>query len=66
MPLAPWLGVVLIGVALGHALVANGFRTLAPLTAAPAWLMWLGRHSLAVYMVHQPVLLGLLWVVLGR
>lgn len=66
VPLAPWLGVVLIGIALGRALVATGFQAVAPLAAAPAWLTWLGRHSLAVYMVHQPVLLGALWVLFGR
>lgn len=66
VPLAPWAGVVLVGVAIGHALVDTGFRALGPLAAAPAWLQWLGRHSLAVYMVHQPVLLGALWLVLGR
>lgn len=66
VPLAPWLGVVLIGIGIGRALVATQFRAVAPLAAAPAWLRWLGRHSLAVYMIHQPVLLGLLWVVLGR
>ena len=58
--------VALIGIALGRALVATGFQAVAPLAAAPAWLTWLGRHSLAVYMVHQPVLLGALWVLFGR
>ncbi len=66
VPLAPWTGVVLIGVAMGHVLVNTGFRALAPLAAAPAWLRWLGRHSLVVYMVHQPILLGLLGLVLWR
>jgi len=63
VPLAPWAGVVLIGIAAGHALVVSRFRAVAPLARAPRWLAWLGRHSLAVYMVHQPVLLGLLWLV---
>jgi len=63
VPLAPWTGVMLIGIAAGHALVRNQFRVIAPLTRLPAVLAWLGRHSLAVYMLHQPILLGALWIV---
>lgn len=66
VPLAPWAGVVFAGIALGHALARDAFRTLAPLARTPAWLRWLGRHSLVVYMVHQPILLGMLWLVVGR
>jgi uncharacterized membrane protein len=66
VPLAPWSGVALIGIAIGRALAGARWRALAPLAAAPRWLRWLGRHSLAVYMVHQPLLLGALWVLLGR
>jgi uncharacterized membrane protein len=62
VPLLPWLGVVFVGIAAGHALARTGFRALAPLERAPRWLAWLGRHSLAVYLVHQPILLGLLWL----
>ena len=64
VPLAPWAGVALIGIALGHVLSRESFRMVAPLAAAPRLLRWLGRHSLAVYMVHQPILLGAMWVVL--
>jgi uncharacterized membrane protein len=66
VPLAPWSGVVFIGIALGQTLARVDFRPLAPVAAAPRWLQWLGRHSLAVYMVHQPVLLGLLWLTVRR
>jgi uncharacterized membrane protein len=66
VPLAPWAGFVLIGIALGHALARDAFRALSPVAAAPAWLRWLGRHSLAVYMVHQPLFLGALWLAFGR
>jgi uncharacterized membrane protein len=66
VPLAPWAGVVLIGIAAGHALVRTRLKALAPLAGAPHWLQWLGRHSLAVYMVHQPILLGVMYVLVGR
>lgn len=65
VPLAPWAGVVLVGVALGQVLARHGFRAIAPFAGAPAPLRWLGRHSLPVYMLHQPVFLGALWLVLG-
>jgi len=62
VPLAPWAGVVFVGIALGHALIRANFRPVAFLDATPEWIRWLGRHSLVVYMVHQPILLALLWV----
>jgi uncharacterized membrane protein len=64
VPLAPWAGVVFIGITLGHLLARQSFRVIAPLAKAPTLLRALGRHSLAVYMVHQPILLGVLWVAL--
>ena len=64
VPLFPWLGVVLLGIALGHGLVRRDFAPVAPLARAPQALRWLGRHSLVVYMLHQPLLLGVLWLVL--
>jgi uncharacterized membrane protein len=66
VPLAPWLGVVLIGIALGHALARSSYRALRPLAGAPSWLRLMGRHSLAVYMIHQPILMTVLWLFVGR
>jgi len=64
VPLFPWLGVVLVGVAAGAWLTARDRASIAGLgRASPAWLAWLGRHSLLVYMVHQPVLVGVLRVI---
>jgi uncharacterized membrane protein len=65
VPLFPWTGVMLVGVAAGHALARGDFAVLKPLAQLPAFLQWLGRHSLAVYMVHQPLLLGVLWIAVG-
>jgi uncharacterized membrane protein len=63
VPLFPWLGVVLVGVAAGGWLARKDFLPLQPLSrSAPRWLNWVGRHSLLIYMVHQPVLLGILRV----
>jgi uncharacterized membrane protein len=64
VPLAPWSGAVFVGIALGHLLAKQSFGAVAPLSAAPASLRSLGRHSLLVYMVHQPILLAILWLVL--
>jgi uncharacterized membrane protein len=64
VPLFPWLGVVLIGIFAGAWVAGRDRTVIASLQRfAPAWLAFLGRHSLLVYMVHQPVLLGILRVV---
>ena len=64
VPLFPWFGVLLLGVALGHLLVRTRFAAIAPLARLPAFLSFLGRHSLVVYLVHQPLMLLLLWIAL--
>jgi uncharacterized membrane protein len=66
VPLFPWSGVLLLGIAAGHALVRTEFRPIAFAATWPRWMAWLGRHSLATYMVHQPLLLGALFLVVGR
>jgi uncharacterized membrane protein len=64
--LFPWAGTLFIGIAVGHWLVRSRFAPVAPMARAPSALHWMGRHSLALYLVHQPVLLGLLWLALRR
>lgn len=67
VPLFPWFGVVLVGIWLADICKRDDFAALRPIGRfAPAWLTFLGRHSLLVYMVHQPLLLALLWLALGR
>jgi len=66
VPLFPWAGLVFFGIAVAHAasrIRASGRR---PRVEPPRWLAWAGRHSLAIYMVHQPLLIGTLWLVLRR
>jgi uncharacterized membrane protein len=61
VPLIPWLGVMWWGMAAGQWLLARHRDVLAramPPGASP--LAWLGRWSLTWYMLHQPVMIGLL------
>ncbi len=65
VPLLPWFGLVLLGMATGSLFYPNGkrgftLRTAEPATARP--LSILGRHSLAIYFLHQPLILLLIAV----
>jgi len=61
VPLFPWMGVILLGVAAAHLLARGQFHAIAPLSRLPRGVALAGRHSLAIYMVHQPVLMGIAW-----
>ena len=66
VPLLPWLGVVLVGISIGWWLLERRMHDLRQISrASPKWLTWLGRHSLLVYMIHQPIMMGLLRVFHG-
>ena len=59
VPVLPWLGVMLWGLAAGQWLLVHGRPVLTgavPKVLAP--LAWLGRWPLTVYMLHQPLLIG--------
>jgi len=59
VPVLPWLGVMLWGLAAGQWLVVHRRALLAGLVPRPvAPLAVLGRWSLTFYMLHQPVFLG--------
>ena len=59
VPVLPWLGVMLWGLAAGQWLQARRPRLLAgPVPAGARPLSLLGRWSLSFYMLHQPVLIG--------
>ena len=61
VPLLPWLGVMLWGLAAGQWLQAHRRAALAaPLPAALQPLAALGRWPLLIYMLHQPLLIGAL------
>ncbi|MEM8701927.1 MAG: heparan-alpha-glucosaminide N-acetyltransferase [Pseudomonadota bacterium] len=66
VPIAPWAGVTLAGLALSG--VFREWATWDRLGrvscsgTAGRSMRFLGRHSLAIYLIHQPVLYGLVWL----
>lgn len=67
VPLAPWTGASLLGVALSKAMRRSAFMpSLKQMEfggLAGRALRWMGRHSLPIYLLHQPLLYGLVWSV---
>lgn len=59
-PLIPWLGIFLIGAALGKSVYAAK-RSVLPWRLPPTFVNWAGRHSLWIYIFHQPVIMGVLY-----
>ena len=61
----PWFGVVLLGIIATRRVLASGWlarlATIAPKGRLPRLLAFLGRWSLLIYLVHQPLLLGLIY-----
>lgn len=59
-PVFPWLGVVMIGIGAGRMMLPLIRRVQASGPPPPvlAQLAAVGRHALAVYILHQPVLLA--------
>ncbi len=66
-PLIPWFGIVLLGVALGLVIYKDGIRhgVLTRLGEMPrgfAPLCFIGRHTLIIYLLHVPVIIGVLFL----
>jgi uncharacterized membrane protein len=67
-PLIPWFGAVLVGMGVGEFLYSGGIRKFAvphlpDRIVRP--LSFLGRYSLVIYLVHQPVIILLLAAMTG-
>jgi uncharacterized membrane protein len=65
LPLIPWLGFFLLGAVIGRVAYRSGCSAFP---RVPAWLNqitrpfeFVGRHSLLVYALHQPLLLAVLY-----
>ena len=67
MPLVPWLGVFLVCAAAGRLLYKDK-KTLFTkrgkvMKAVARPVEFIGRHSLIIYLVHQPVIYGILYAI---
>lgn len=65
VPLFPWFGAVLLGIAGARIGEATGlFDRLRQWTLPPATtiVQKAGKHSLAFYLIHQPVLIAAIWL----
>lgn len=61
-PLFPWLFLFLFGTVLGRPVVARRLPTWFYETKVPV-LALIGRHTLIIYLLHQPVFLAILFLV---
>ena len=63
-PILPWFGVTLLGIFFGNLLYKNGKRSFKikdfSNTLITRFLDFLGRNSLVIYLLHQPLLILLL------
>jgi len=68
-PLLPWLGVVLLGIAIGRWAYPDGTRRYQlrnDVRSPPVRAMtWLGRHALIIYFLHQILLVGAISLLLS-
>jgi uncharacterized membrane protein len=65
LPIIPWMGFFLVGTLIGRRVY---FHQATAFPKAPGWLIdasspfsYMGRHSLVIYVIHQPILIGTLF-----
>ncbi len=68
-PILPWMGFALFGLAVGRFILMDEraialrerLRAWAPANGAMRGLALMGRWSLVIYLVHQPIMMAALW-----
>jgi len=64
----PWLGMVFLGITIAH---SQWFQndplqkdaTHTKYSKTRVWAVWPGQHSLSIYLLHQPVIMGVFYAV---
>lgn len=63
-PLFPWFGLILLGIYYGNILYPGGKRGFCLREARGPlkdFLTFIGRNSLKIYLIHQPIILGIIF-----
>ena len=65
VPILPWFGIALLGIFAGNTIYPNGKRSFKTrnMPGAARHLCRIGRNSLLVYLIHQPILIGIIYLV---
>ncbi|WP_050927631.1 heparan-alpha-glucosaminide N-acetyltransferase [Aestuariivita boseongensis] len=63
LPLFPWLAPLLVGMAVSKCLTFKSAFQISQNERLSYLITWPGRHSLSIYLVHQPILIGSIWLV---
>ena len=61
-PVLPWVFVFFAGTVIGRGARAGKFPRFLYKGRFP-WLSWFGRHTLWIYVVHQPIIYAVCWLV---
>ena len=65
VPIFPWFGVVLLGIVATRLVLASSLSArlaqISPPGRLPRVLAFMGRWSLLIYLLHQPLLLGIIY-----
>ncbi|MEM7127295.1 MAG: heparan-alpha-glucosaminide N-acetyltransferase [Chloroflexota bacterium] len=68
-PIFPWFGVVLLGIAIGNFVYSEDGRTFSLPDLSeffpPNMLQWLGKRSLFIYLIHQPIIFAILSILVS-
>lgn len=67
-PLLPWFGIILIGITIGNILYPNKIRKFEIIDRSKNTIVklfcFLGRNSLIIYFLHQPIIILLIYIFL--